>query len=377
MAAVRIPARRWLAAVVLALTGAVLAPQTAVAATPPIPVPADGTAYFGVHLDGDTPDAYVQRSGLAPAVYGTFAAVPFDTTTKQRLSTTIDQVRAQGGMLLLTLEPNGGLSRITTTAAQSIATTIAGWTGRGVPIFVRFAHEMNASWYPWGQQPSAYVAAFRRVADAVHRSAPGAAMVWSPNYAGGYPFAGGAYSIRRSSRDFAALDTDHDGSLGMADDPYAPYFPGDAAVDWVGLDLYHFGNAYPWGENEVPEPGKLLAQLHGTYTGANGNEGALPDFYATWAAGHGKPMMLAETGAMFNEAQAGAGASEEALKDAWLDQVYGSRADLPLVKLIGWFEVEKFEGAVSSRVDWRATVHPAVLSHLQGLVRNAAYRFAH
>jgi hypothetical protein len=38
---------------------------------------------------------------------------------------------------------------------------------------------MNGTGYPWGQDPTAYVAAFLTVADAVHRNAPTAAMVWA------------------------------------------------------------------------------------------------------------------------------------------------------------------------------------------------------
>ena len=63
-----------------------------------------------------------------------------------------------------------------------------------MPVVVRFAHEMNGSWYPWGQQPAAYVEAFRRVAGAVHTGAPGSAVMWAPNYGGGYPFTGGTHA---------------------------------------------------------------------------------------------------------------------------------------------------------------------------------------
>ena len=45
------------------------------------------------------------------------------------------------------------------------------------------------------------------------------------------------------------------------DDPYAPYWPGADAVDWVGMSLYHWGSAHPWGENEVPEPGKFAGWI--------------------------------------------------------------------------------------------------------------------
>ncbi|MFP3802582.1 glycosyl hydrolase, partial [Paraburkholderia sp. SIMBA_027] len=66
----------------------------------------------------------------------------------------------------------------------------------GVPVIVRFAHEMNGSWYAWSQQPQKYVAAFQTLAKAVHTLAPGSAMMWAPNYGGGYPFAGGKYEAK-------------------------------------------------------------------------------------------------------------------------------------------------------------------------------------
>ena len=52
---------------------------------------------------------------------------------------------------------------------------------------------MNGSWRSWGQQPEAYVAAFREVADAVHAATDRAAMVWSPVYGSGYPFGRGGH----------------------------------------------------------------------------------------------------------------------------------------------------------------------------------------
>ena len=166
-------------------------------------------------------------------------------------------------MVMITLEPWNGLASVTAEAAAALADLAAGYNARGVPVLIRFAHEMNGSWYPWSQQPSAYIKAFQVVADAIHSKAPQSAMLWAPNYGGGYPFKGGQFEIKPESADFKLLDTNQDGQLTMSDDPYSPYYPGDAAVDWVGMSLYHWGNAYPWGENEVPEAGKFIAQLTG------------------------------------------------------------------------------------------------------------------
>ncbi len=100
----------------------------------------------------------------------------------------IEQVAGVGGLALITLEPHDGLAAVTDAAAVELADLLAGyWTDYGVRSFVRFAHEMNGSWYPWAQQPAEYVAAFRRVAKAVHDRSPGSAMIWAPNEGSGYP----------------------------------------------------------------------------------------------------------------------------------------------------------------------------------------------
>jgi hypothetical protein len=370
---------RLLVTLAAAVTTAVLGAGTATAATPPVPVPADGTAYFGVHL-GESPGTYVQRSGLDPASYGHFVDLPLTTTSKQTLSTAVDAIAARGGKLFLTVEPMSGLGAVTPAVAQDLADTVAGYNARGVDVFVRFAHEMNGSWYAWGQQPAAYAAAFRRVADAVHATAPRTAMVWSPNYGGGYPFTGGAYSAAPGSADFAALDTNGSGSLTMGDDPYQPYYPGDAYVDWVGITLYHFGHAWPYGENETPEAGKFAQQLRGTYTG-NGryeDQSALPDFYAGFAVGHAKPLVLSETGALYNETPPQPGSSEYDIKAAWVSQVYGdaTRSAFPLLKLVNWFEIRKYETEAKGTVDWRATANASVRDLLRSSVSGGGYLFS-
>ena len=55
---------------------------------------------------------------------------------------------------------------------------------------IRSAHEMNGNWYVWGQQPTAYITSHRMVTDILKNSTCGVAMVWAPNSATGYPWAG-------------------------------------------------------------------------------------------------------------------------------------------------------------------------------------------
>ena len=85
------------------------------------------------------------------------------------------------------------------------------------PILVRFGHEMNGPWYPWGSadnRPEEYVAAFRHVVSLIRaEGASNVRFVWAPNVE--YP---GSASI-------------------------VPLYPGDAYVDWVCVDGFNWGTS--------------------------------------------------------------------------------------------------------------------------------------
>ncbi len=89
----------------------------------------------------------------------------------------------------------------------------------GKTVFVRWGHEFNGDWYPWGiaqngQDPLNYIKAYRRVHDiVVQEGAKNVVWVWGPN-AGTVP-----------AQDW--------------NDPLLAY-PGDDYVDWIALDGYDF-----------------------------------------------------------------------------------------------------------------------------------------
>ena len=100
---------------------------------------------------------------------------------------------------------------------QRIARVLATHPG---PVMVRFAHEMNAGWYPWGtgvngNVPDHYVYAWRHVHQVMAAVAPDLTWVWAP-VAAWWPDA----------------------------PPLAAFYPGDAYVDLVGVTGYgHSGTA--------------------------------------------------------------------------------------------------------------------------------------
>jgi hypothetical protein len=326
-------------------------------------VPTEGVL-FGVNLDwqNETLAQYRDELTHSPAVATQFSDLPYDAQHWDWIASAAVQARGANSVLLLTLEPNDGLAAVNDEVIARLVKDLRGLNDQGTAVVLRLAHEMNGSWYAWGQQPTTYVATYRKVAQAVHQGAPGTAMMWAPNYGGGYPFAGGAYLAKPGTPDFTALDTNHDGKLTMADDPYAPYYPGDDAVDWVGMSVYHWGNKHPWGANAVPEAGKFAAMLTGTYSGSVGDETSVPNFYAIFAEQHHRPMAVTETAAFY--APAAGGVAELAVKQAWWQQVFSSENPqrFPMLKMINWFEWNKHEVEVGEQVDWRALGTPTTRS---------------
>ena len=148
------------------------------------------------------PALFNQNLGHHAAVFVQFGKFPLDEADLTSLDNTVKAVADEGGMVMITLEPWNGLASVTAEAAAALADLAAGYNARGVPVIIRFAHEMNGSWYPWSQQPSAYIKAFQAVADAIHSQAPQSAMLWAPNYGGGYPFKGGQFEIKPESAEF-------------------------------------------------------------------------------------------------------------------------------------------------------------------------------
>lgn len=98
---------------------------------------------------------------------------------------------------------------------------------------------MQGNWNEYGFQPTAYVEQWQRMYQAIKAIAPDTIMVWAPNTAQSYPY--GQTLANASTADATALDTNGDGELTIEDDAFAPYYPGDDYVDWIGLSIYYKG----------------------------------------------------------------------------------------------------------------------------------------
>lgn len=171
------------------------------------------------------------------------------------------------------------------------------------PMKLRFAHEMNGGWYPWGASvngntPAKYVAAYRHVHDRfVAVGARNVSWVWSMNVVDGMPT------------------------------PLDQVYPGDAYVDEIGVDGYNGGTDAPsfggWRNPQQIFAGTLaqVARIAPT-----------------------KAVHIAETGSAVGGGD----------KAAWVTDLF-AYLKTTQVKGVDWFEFTGFP-------DWRLTSSVAVSS---------------
>jgi hypothetical protein len=100
----------------------------------------------------------------------------------------------------------------------------------GRPVFLRIGYEFNGVWYDPLYEPRTFIRSFRRVAQTIRAAGVEAVTVWNP-----YPAYNSFYGSWDYIRDF---------------------YPGDAYVDWFGIDVFA---AY---EMTSPETAKLIADAH-------------------------------------------------------------------------------------------------------------------
>jgi hypothetical protein len=163
----------------------------------------------------------------------------------------------------------------------------------GQPVLLRFAQEMNGSWYPWsegvnGNTRGQFVAAWRHVHDVFSaEQVTNVKWVWSP--------------VARFG-------------LGINLSEY----PGDAYVDVLGLSGFNGGTALPW------TGWRSFSSLF---------DGALASLTRI---NPGKPIQISEVGS----AEAGGD------KAAWIQNMFSDVRAHPQVKSLVWFDLRK-------QTDWR------------------------
>ena len=276
------------------------------------PVPERPRPMIGVSVDGGPKntadvDGFRDAIGGDVTMIGNFQALRDSFDVSQA-----DAAYAAGAFPLLTIEPwvpGDGVNqpdyqlRDITAGAHDAA--LIRWAidlaNYEHPILLRFAHEMNGSWYPWavganGNATEDFGPAYRHVYQVFSFfGADNVTWVWSPNvYFGTNPV------------------------------PLGHLYPGHDFVDIVGLDGYNGGDISGW-------PGwRSFSQVF---------DHALRDIEAIAPS---KSILIAET------ASSNAGGS----KSAWIDQMFDAMEAHRNVLGLVWFEHDK-------ETDWRIQADPA------------------
>ncbi len=185
--------------------------------------------YWGATIDGETYGLPDQDAPWDPGVWNTFeqhagkkvAFVNFGQGWLEFNTLGFQAIQNRGAIPLVTM-PLGSRVTLADVAAGKQDRAIRTWAQAakswGYPFLFRPWWEVNGDWYPWGRDPD-YVAAWRHFHDVVvSEGATNVTWDWVTNTIWFDP----------------------------ASDP-TPYYPGDAYVDWVGMD------AYNWGENPLQE----------------------------------------------------------------------------------------------------------------------------
>jgi hypothetical protein len=182
------------------------------------------------------------------------------------------------------------------------------------PVLIRWASEMNGNWSSYDgthsnspgktDGPAKYVRAWRRIHRIFHRvGATNATWVWCPN-----------------DRDIPSVGWNH----------WTNYYPGDAYVDWVGVDGYNWGKTKSWSS------WMSFASLY---------RGIYRDY------GGRKPIIVSET----------ASSEDGGNKAEWIRHMWTSLAfRLPHIKAVVWQERGPIWKVESSKASADAFRHMAI-----------------
>lgn len=283
-----------------------------------VPVPENG-CYLSAYSEGGqkTYETLVQKEMAVGMFY-----VNWDTDFPKSVC---DGYAANGTIPHVSWEPFGATNSLANIISGSRDAYIKKWAQAAKafskPLFVRWALEMNGDWYDWDgthtggatltgfgdptkpDGPERFVAAHRHIHDLFKaEGVTNVSWVFAPNI------------ISYPTVDWNKI---------------ANYYPGEAYIDWLGLDGYNWGNTNSGSWESFDQV------FRGPYT--------------TITSLGPQPVMIAE----FASAEIG-GNKAEWIKDAFAK----IKSGYPKMKAITWFNINK-------ETDWRVNSSDATLKAFQ------------
>ncbi len=185
----------------------------------------------------------------------------------------------------------------------------------GYQIIIRPMCEMNGDWTSWsgtvnGNSPADYIPAWRHIHDIfVQEGATNVKFDWSPN---------------------------RDGDEASAQATFNTYYPGDAYVDYVGIDGYNWGTLYntPDWISQWQSFGQVFGPSYNVFTTMTS-----------------KPLMVSET----------ASTEVGGNKAQWITDMFSELPSFPRIASVTWFNINK-------ETDWRVESSAASLAAFKAAV---------
>jgi hypothetical protein len=214
----------------------------------------------------------------------------------------------------------------------------AGLKAYGKPVYLKFAHEMNGNWFPWGvgvngNQPGDFVAAWRHIHDRfASTGVTNVRWIWNPNVV----YSGIPATLQQ-------------------------VYPGHDYVDWVGMNGYNWGTSVYWASCPCRSTWETFSQV-------------FDRTYRELTALANKPIFIGE----FASSEAG-GNKAKWISDALLQQLPDQ---YPRVKAIAWFSkiatgldtVAPGDVRPTAEVDWRVTSSNAARKAFAEAVKTPYYQ---
>jgi beta-mannanase len=189
----------------------------------------------------------------------------------------------------------------------------------GYPVIFRPMCEMNGDWTPWsgtvnGNSPQDYIPAWRHIHDIfAQEGAANVKWVWAPN---------------------------QDNTTAGATSTFDTYYPGDAYVDYVGINGYNWGTMY-----QTPDWSSQWMSFTDTFAPT----------YDVAVARTSKPVIICET----------ASTEQGGDKAQWISDMFARLPSrFPRIVGVTWFNINKetdwrVESSAASLAAFRAAVAPA------------------
>lgn len=186
--------------------------------------------YLGAYILEDQrakndPVKFAELTGKKHAAYFTYVGYgqPFPKNWAEKTK--------QGGAALhIAFEPNSGPDVVKDNSYLQGFMRAAAETN--VPIFLRFASEMNGNWTAYSGNPKKYKEVWKTIYRVARREAPNVAMVWVP---------------------FQAPQSN-----------MLNFYPGNEYVDWIGMNIYcvYVHNGDPKALSYKEDPLEFLSYLY-------------------------------------------------------------------------------------------------------------------